>query len=223
MKIRILSLIIFFHMMLIAVKISFVRVNDLDSGSVVAEIGTTEAYASSHASAEEGKKEKPKPTAPSSTQVKTSTQKPSQTHLLTKDCGEYNLDLLQALAQRRRELENWYADAENRQLVLTTAENRLNQKLTELTNLKDEVKILLDNYNEKDNEKIKNLVKIYENMKPQDAANIFEQLDMQVLLQVIGNMKETKVAPILAKMNPAKAKDVTLQFAQQKRLMPPQN
>jgi flagellar motility protein MotE (MotC chaperone) len=50
-------------------------------------------------------------------------------------------------------------------------------------------------------------------MKPKEAARIFEQLDLPVLLDVLERMKETKTSPILASMEPSKAKAVTLALA----------
>jgi flagellar motility protein MotE (MotC chaperone) len=50
-------------------------------------------------------------------------------------------------------------------------------------------------------------------MKSQDAAKIFDELDMPILLEIIRNMKEPKVGPIIAQMNPVKAKEVSLEFA----------
>ena len=50
-------------------------------------------------------------------------------------------------------------------------------------------------------------------MKPKEAARIFEQLDLPVLLDVLERMKETKTSPILASMEPGKAKAVTLALA----------
>jgi flagellar motility protein MotE (MotC chaperone) len=58
------------------------------------------------------------------------------------------------------------------------------------------------------------LVKIYENMKPSDAATIFNQLQMPILLSVIGSMSERKVAPVLASMDPKRAKEVTEELAE---------
>jgi flagellar motility protein MotE (MotC chaperone) len=57
-------------------------------------------------------------------------------------------------------------------------------------------------------------VKVYEAMKPRDAATIFNDLGMPVLLAVVDRMKETKAAAILAAMTPEKARDVTMQLAQ---------
>jgi flagellar motility protein MotE (MotC chaperone) len=41
---------------------------------------------------------------------------------------------------------------------------------------------------------------------------------MIVLLEVIGRMKERKTAPILAQMNPRRAKTITLELAQRRSL-----
>ena len=41
---------------------------------------------------------------------------------------------------------------------------------------------------------------------------------MPVLLLVVDRMKEKSVAPVLAAMSPAKAKDVTVQLAEQRKL-----
>jgi len=66
------------------------------------------------------------------------------------------------------------------------------------------------------------LVKVYETMKPRDAAAIFNDLQMPVLLPLIGHMKEAKAAAILAAMAPDKAREVTAQLAKSKgRLDPP--
>ena len=73
-------------------------------------------------------------------------------------------------------------------------------------------------YDEKEQEKIRSLVKIYENMKPKDAARIFEEIDMDVLLDVVDKMKEKKIAPILAKMNATRAKEITTELAERRKL-----
>jgi flagellar motility protein MotE (MotC chaperone) len=46
---------------------------------------------------------------------------------------------------------------------------------------------------------------------------------MEVLLEVVERMKERKTAPILAQMNPERAKTVTLELAQRRELPIPRN
>jgi flagellar motility protein MotE (MotC chaperone) len=58
-------------------------------------------------------------------------------------------------------------------------------------------------------------------MKPKDAARIMEQLDNTVLLDMLERMKEPKVAPILAAMEPAKAKTITAELALRRQVIRP--
>jgi flagellar motility protein MotE (MotC chaperone) len=128
------------------------------------------------------------------------------------------IKLLQNLAERRKEIEKKIDDFQIREKLLQATQLQVDNKLVDLKNLKIEVESLLAQYNEKENQKLQSLVKIYESMKPQDAANIFNALDMNVLLQVISNMKEAKVAPILSKMDPARAREVSIEFANHKKM-----
>ena len=66
---------------------------------------------------------------------------------------------------------------------------------------------------ERENAGWQGLVKLYEMMKPRDAATIFNDLEMSILLQVVDRMKELKAAPVLAAMLPDKARDVTARLA----------
>lgn len=128
------------------------------------------------------------------------------------------IDILQRLAQRREELDRRQSDIEVKETVLQITQKKIDQKIADLRLLKADVDTLLAQYNEKEDAKIKSLVKIYENMKPKDAAEIFENLEMDTLLQVISKMSERKIAPILAQMSPERAKELTVEFANRRKL-----
>lgn len=61
--------------------------------------------------------------------------------------------------------------------------------------------------------KLVSLVKIYETMKPKAAAEIFNRLEMPILISVVERMRESKSADVLARMDPAKARQVTAELA----------
>lgn len=126
--------------------------------------------------------------------------------------------LLQKLAGRRAELEKWASDLAMREQLLKATENRLDSRLAELKGVQTSLKSLLHQYNADQEKKLASLVKIYQDMKPKDAARIFEQLDLDILLDVIERMKERSVAPILAAMNPEKAKTITAELAQRRKI-----
>ena len=134
------------------------------------------------------------------------------------DLTDEELGLLQSLSQRREELEQRAREVDEREVLLKAAEQRIEQKIRELEGLQESIEALLVEHDEQTESQMKSLVKIYESMKPKQAARIFEELDMEVLLEVIERMKERKSAPILAQMNPQRAKAVTLELAQRREL-----
>jgi flagellar motility protein MotE (MotC chaperone) len=120
------------------------------------------------------------------------------------------------LSKRRESIEKEKKELDVREQVIKETESKLDQKVIQLQKLQAQVEDLMKQYDKKEHNKILSLVKIYENMRPKDAANIFNELEMRVLLKVISNMKEVKVAPIIASMNPVKAREVSMELAKQK-------
>ena len=123
------------------------------------------------------------------------------------------IDLLQQLAERREELENSVLEMSVREGILSAAEQRIDRKIQELQGLQAAIDNLIKKHDDQEETKIRSLVKIYENMKPKDAARIFEELDLDTLLLVAERMKERKLAPVMAQMNSTKAKDVTVKLS----------
>lgn len=128
------------------------------------------------------------------------------------------LELLKELSKRREKLENEKKELSNREQILHATESKLDKKVEELKKLQTQLEDLMKEYDHKEQGKIMSLVKIYETMKPKDAAKIFNELEMPVLLKVVSNMKEVKVAPIIASMSPEKAKELSMEIAKQKPL-----
>jgi flagellar motility protein MotE (MotC chaperone) len=123
------------------------------------------------------------------------------------------VQLLQSLARRRDELDKRASEIDQRDALLQAAEQRINEKIAKLSSMEQTIDEAFKKQDQLDDTKLKSLVKIYETMKPKEAARIFEQLDLPVLLDVIERMKESKTSPVLASMDPLKAKAVTLALA----------
>jgi flagellar motility protein MotE (MotC chaperone) len=121
--------------------------------------------------------------------------------------------VLLELRQRRQELDARARTLETRESVLAAAEQKLGARVTELQTLQRSLETLEAARQQRDDANWQGLVKLYEAMKPRDAAAIFNDLDQPVLLQVVDRMKEAKAAPILAAMQPDKARAVTAQLA----------
>ena len=130
------------------------------------------------------------------------------------------LDVLGSLAARRAELDRRADEIQQREVLLKATEQRINDKIAKLQTMEQSIGDAVKKRDEEDDAKIKNLVRIYETMKPKEAARVFEQLDLPVLLGVLSRMKEPKVAPIIAGMDAGKAKSLTLALAQKKPAEP---
>lgn len=128
------------------------------------------------------------------------------------------VELLQSLSKRREELDRWEQNIQIKEAALEAAQKRIDEKAEQIEAMKKQVSELLAKYNSQEDAKIKSLVKIYENMKPVDAARIFDEVEMPILLLVIDSMAEKKASPILAAMNPKKAKQLTVELANERRL-----
>ncbi len=128
------------------------------------------------------------------------------------------IDLLQQLAERRENLDAREQELDIQSGLLTAAETRIDKKVKELKTLQAAIAKLIKSYDDQQNAKLQSLVKIYENMKPKDAARIFGELDMDTLLMVAERMKERKLAPIMAKMDPTKATEITVELSRLRQM-----
>lgn len=122
-------------------------------------------------------------------------------------------DVLSAIAARRKALDARQADLDMREKLLAATEARIEDKIAELKTLKAEIDKVFRTEESRGEEKLMSLVKVYENMKPKDAAAVFEQLDMTVLLDIMERMNERRMAAVLAAMDPARAQDITVALA----------
>jgi flagellar motility protein MotE (MotC chaperone) len=132
--------------------------------------------------------------------------------------SEVKMELFKDLTARRKKLESQERELSVREALLKAAEQEINQKYNELVSLRGEIKDLLVQQSDEEKARITSLVKIYEGMKPKDAARIFNTLDLDVLLKVVSRMSERKSAPIIASMTPERARTLTIMLMEQKSL-----
>ncbi|MGH7035815.1 MAG: MotE family protein [Stellaceae bacterium] len=130
------------------------------------------------------------------------------------------IGVLQQLSQRRAALDQRASELDQREIVLQAAEKRIDEKIAKLQDLQKSIAVDVHQRNAEEDARLQSLVKIYEAMKPKDAAQIFDQLSMPVLLSVLKRMKELKTAPILAAMDTGRAKAVTTALAERHDTVP---
>ncbi len=127
-------------------------------------------------------------------------------------------EILEKLSDRRAELEKWQNDLEIKEKMIVVSSQKLDEKIAELKQIQTDTDVLLKSYNEQEDAKLKSLVKIYEAMKPKDAAGIFNDMDMDITLDIIDRMAEKKASPVLAAMDTKRARKITEELALRRSL-----
>lgn len=134
------------------------------------------------------------------------------------DYANVRMEMFDDLASRRKGLEKREKELMTREALLRAAEQEIDRKYQELSGLRKEIEGLLEQQSAEEKARIASLVKIYEGMKPKDAARIFDTLDLDILVAVMSEMSERKLSPVLAAMNPERARTITIMLAEQKKL-----
>ena len=129
--------------------------------------------------------------------------------------------LLERLAERRAELDARAKEMDMRESLLQAAEKRLESRIAQLKQLEAQLHEQMRAKDEGEATRLKNVVTMYENMKPKDAARIFDRLDIKVLLEVAMQINPRRMSDILAQMGPESAERLTVEMARNGRERPP--
>ena len=152
-------------------------------------------------------------TAPAS-----SSAQPVADGLPSRSLSRSERDLVADLEERRRALEEREAQLALKEQVLAATERRIKAEIQRLEEIKTEIAALVQSYNTAEDKKLSSLVKVYESMKPKDAAPIFQRLDLDIQERLARQMKAAKMAALLANMDPEAAKQLTSRLAQARKL-----
>jgi flagellar motility protein MotE (MotC chaperone) len=121
--------------------------------------------------------------------------------------------LLERLGERREEIESRMRELEMRERLLDTAEKKLDSRVGDLKALEEKVGGPTAKPAAEEAKAIRNLVIMYEAMKPKDAARVFDRLGLDVLVPVVQQMSPRKMSEVLAAMAPERAEKLTVALA----------
>jgi flagellar motility protein MotE (MotC chaperone) len=121
--------------------------------------------------------------------------------------------ILERLQQRREELETRARELDIRENLIKAAEQRIDAHLAEIKEVESRIKVETEQKDEAEAARFKGLIALYENMKPRDAAKIFNRLDMDVLIKVAAQINPRTMADIMAQMTPDVAERLTVELA----------
>jgi len=131
------------------------------------------------------------------------------------------IDLLRQLAKRRDELDARAKALDDREALLKATEQKIAEQVKQMQQMKAEYEQAKTARDDAAEASLRRLVTVYESMKPDEAARIFETMEGAVLLDVVTRMGERRLAPILAQMSPAKAQALTIAMANRRAVIPP--
>ena len=121
--------------------------------------------------------------------------------------------LLERLGERRQELDKRARELDIREGLIAEAEKRIEAQLAEIKEGQAQLAAATEKKDEAEAARFKGLVTMYENMKPRDAAKIFDRLEIGVLLQVASQINPRRMSDILAQMSPETAERLTVELA----------
>jgi len=134
---------------------------------------------------------------------------------LAKDAGlsPAELQVIQALGARRGELDAREQGLDTQLALIQAAEVKVDARIATMNSLKGDLQGLLGQLDDKQQAEVDRLVKVYEAMKPADAAARFTLLTDDVRLPIAAKMKERALSAMIAKMAPLEAKRLTESLA----------
>ena len=134
---------------------------------------------------------------------------------LAKEAGlsPAELQVLQNLGARRGQLDQRESDLSTQVALLAAAEAKLDAKVKVLAGLKADVQALLTQADGREATEVDRLVKVYEGMKPKDAAARIAILEDSVRLPIAAKIKPRSLSAIVGLMPPQDAKKLTESLA----------
>ncbi|MAF32072.1 MAG: hypothetical protein CMF60_07680 [Magnetococcales bacterium] len=128
------------------------------------------------------------------------------------------IQLLQELEKRRVILDRREKALELRERLVDLAEKRLAEKTGSMEILKAQLEQLLKNLSDKEEGELKELAKIYEEMKAESAASVMNRMDNKIVFDVFKRMSRKSTAKIMEKMDTGKARIISEMLAEKSEL-----
>jgi flagellar motility protein MotE (MotC chaperone) len=137
-------------------------------------------------------------------------KKENQTTQIKKETKENKETIdLKFLLQKKAQFENEEKRIAEKKSELLAIQDDINKKIAELTKLRDEIKSEKAKKNAAEEQQFKHLIKIYSAMKPQNAADLIDKLDIKLAIELLSKMKGDDVGKILSFVKIEKAAKIS--------------
>ncbi|WP_159999889.1 MotE family protein [Roseomonas sp. 18066] len=125
-----------------------------------------------------------------------------------------------ALRGRREQLDERERMVAMREAVLAATEQRLQGRIDSLSGLQSRLEENERQMKNRDEAHWASLAKLYETMRPREAAMVFNELDLPLLAQIVNRMREQKAAPVFGAMEPERVRALTAELARMRGARP---
>lgn len=98
---------------------------------------------------------------------------------------------------------------DNLKELLRLQEQRLDEKLSEIKKAEVGITGLLGTFQKSEDEKLKKIINMVEQLPPKKAAPMFENMEVEEIVSLIESMKDSKTSAIMALMSPEKSAKIT--------------
>lgn len=114
-------------------------------------------------------------------------------------------DYLFKLADRKKQLDKREEELNKVAAQIEKQKFEIAEKLNQLEEVRQKISAALQERIKADDGKVDVLVQMYTNMKPVQAAKVFETLDEDLVIEILSRMKKKSAADILNLIKPEKA------------------
>jgi flagellar motility protein MotE (MotC chaperone) len=127
--------------------------------------------------------------------------------------NEDEADYLLKLSDRKKQLDLREEDLNKQASEVSKQKAEIEEKLNQLELSREKISNLLKERISVDSQKIDTLVQVYSNMKASQAAKIFETMDEDLVIDILGKMKKKNAADILNLVKTDKAQVLSEKYA----------
>lgn len=131
--------------------------------------------------------------------------------------SQADIDHLSKLNDRKRELDAREQEIARQEAELARMKEEIDRRVGELESMRARISEMLAERVKTDEQKVETLVQMYSNMKPPQAARIFESMDEDLAVEILGRMKKKNAADIMNLLKPEKAQVFSEKYAGYKR------
>ena len=116
---------------------------------------------------------------------------------------------LKYLISRKLEIEKQEKSIAAKKAELLSIQDEINKKIEKLNQLRDEIRAEVAKKKVVEEKKLKHLIKVYSTMKPQNAAELIEKLDIELAIELMSKMKGDDVGKIMSFVKIEKAAEIS--------------